>query len=94
MDLAVGHHHRLGADDTVALGGDAGQALAGLHRLRDRGPDGGEIRTAAQERRDRDQVLELPTLRHDGGLTPQRLHEQPVVGHGRILRRRDGRQCP
>ncbi len=70
VNAAVGHHHRLGADDAVAFGGDAGQGLAGLDGLGDRGPDGREVGTAAQERGDRDEVFELSSLRHYGGLAP------------------------
>ena len=37
--------------------------------------------TTPQERRYRNEIFELPPLRHHGGFVPQRLHEQPVVGH-------------
>ena len=84
-DAAIGHQHRLGADDPVAFGRDAGQGLARLDRLGDRGPHGGEIRTAPQKAGYRDEILELTPLRDNGGLVPQRLHEQPVVAHRRSL---------
>ena len=87
MQAPIRHHHRFGADDAVVLGSDAGQALPTLHRLGNRCSDRGEMRVAAHECGYRYQVLELSPLRHHSGIAPQRLHEQPVVGHAIEFRR-------
>lgn len=88
VHAAVGHYYRFGADDAIVLGSDAGQALAGLQRLGDSCADRRQIGTATQERGDRDELLQLTPPCYHGRFVPQRLHEQPVVGHASSLRTR------
>ena len=75
VDAAVGHLHRLSADDPIGFRGDAGEPVAGCHRLGDGGLDGGQVGVSPEEGCDRNEVLDLTSLGDHNGLLTECLHQ-------------------